>query len=181
MPCILLWMEIEICECNQWYPNCCYLIVRETAVRVGGWSEHYDALQDRDFINRIALMGARFARTSARIGCYRQHNGSRVSRVDKARWLRFMKRTIYDGIGWLDRNSKWTDARRHAVALSLMHHARRYHALDRSQFRKCIETLKKISPRFKPPGSIYPLVVWALGYESAETIRQFCCKLLRRI
>jgi len=166
---------------DQWCPNFCYLILCEWALKVGGWTEHYGPLEDRDFINRIALNGAMFVGTSSQIGCYRQHPGPRLSREDRERWMQNMKRVIFDGIEWLNVNSEWTEARREAVANSLFLHARRFHGVDRSQFRECIQTLREFSPHFRPHGSIYPLAVWALGYECAESLRQFCRRLLRRI
>ena len=166
---------------DQWCPPFCYLMLRETALRVGGWNGHYKALQDRDFINRIAFTGARFVTTSEMIGCHRHHTGPRVSRDDGDRWLRFMKETIDDGIEWLDRNSQWTKARRQAAALSLFRHARRYYGVDRTQFNACVNAIGRISPEFRAPGVFYPVVASLLGYWRAETFRRACRRLLGRV
>jgi len=166
---------------DKWCPSFCYLVRKTIATGVGGWDEEYKALQDRDFILRIAYTGCSFVHVPCTVGCYYQHSNTRVSRGSNQLWNEFMKKVIYDGIAWLNANSEWTEARREAVANSLFLHARRFHGSDRSQFRECIQTLREISPHFRPPGSVYPLVVWALGYEWAETVRRFCRWLLRRI
>jgi glycosyltransferase involved in cell wall biosynthesis len=165
---------------DKWCPNFCYLINKEVVVNVGGWDGSYKALQDRDFIQRIAYTGNEFVHVNCNIGCYHQHSGDRVSRRDKLVWLSYMKKTIYDGIAWIDQHSAWTEVRRRKIARSLFQHARRYHQIEKSEFHEIISTIKKIHPAFRPPGILYPLVAKIVGYDGAETIRNHAKKLLRR-
>jgi glycosyltransferase involved in cell wall biosynthesis len=172
---------IEALLGDKWCPSFCYLVRREVVVNAGGWDEKYQALQDRDFIQRIAYTGSCFVHVPYRIGCYYQHSSIRVYRRNKQVWLKFMKKTIYDGIKWLNTHSEWTEARRNAVARSLFTHARRYHRFDRKEFRDCIATLERIAPNFRPPGTVYPFVARAVGYEHVEAVRHFFRRLLRRL
>jgi len=164
---------------KQWAPNFCYLLERNLAQKVGGWSENYQALQDRDFINRIACTGAAFSYTPVTIGYYCHHHGSRVSRQDSQIWNACMGRIIKDGISFLDTSSQWTEARRKAVAGSLFDHARRYFDSDRKAYRELLAMMAGIDPTFRPLKPLHRWVTSILGFERAETFRRRVKRVLR--
>lgn len=171
---------IEALLGDKWCPNFCYLLRRDAVVNVGGWNNDYKALQDRDFVVRIAFNRSRFVHYKGVVGYYFQHHEYRVSRSNRIRWLTFMKRHIFDSARWLTLNNEWNKERRHAIALSLFRHAQRYFGIDKNQFQECLKKTIEILPDFNAPRKYYRILVAILGYYRAETIRRIILKIFFR-
>ena len=172
---------IESLLAHKWCPPFCYLMKKKTAIESGGWRKGYKGIDDHDWILRIAYTGARFVHLNKDVGYYCQHSGMRISRDDKATWNLSLKKIIFNSIEWLDKNNAWTEERREALAMSLFYHARRFHkSNNKQQFQECISKLEQIAPYYRPPGFIYPYLTPLVGYDLAETIRQFFRHLIGR-
>jgi len=164
---------------DVWYPSFCYLLSRDAVEKVGGWSETYAALQDRDFINRVAYAGARFVRAPVIVGSYYHHSSVRVSRRNRALWNACMKQINLDGIEFLEAHGQWNNVRRRTVASSLFTHARRYFDEDRAQFRELLALMRRIAPHYHPGKWHFKLLSFVLGLERTETLRRKVKRTLR--
>jgi glycosyltransferase involved in cell wall biosynthesis len=157
---------------DRWCPNFCYLLRRESVCAAGGWDEDRAliGIEDFDFILRVALRGARFTYLHQDVGRYFQHAGPRTSRDSLMGWCVAKRRILERAIHHLESAGGWTDGRRHATAYTLLRLAKQVHGLDRDEFAACLSLLRKVAPRYRPPGALYPIMVRILGYERAEAI-----------
>jgi glycosyltransferase involved in cell wall biosynthesis len=157
---------------DVWNPNFCYLLRRELVETVGGWDENRDliGIEDFDFILRIAIQGSEFVHLDQDVGRYYHHDGERTSRDSLLRWCQAKKRILGSGVALLEDQNAVTDARRSAVALTLLRLAKTCYGLDKSLFRECLAMLFEIDPGFRPPGVLYRSLVGVFGYEFIEAI-----------
>ncbi len=165
---------------DEWRPPFCYLMRRQTVVRSGGWDESYRVVDDVKFLLRVAFLGEAFVGVDVVAGCYLRHDGPRISTASRLAWVKEMGRILVDGMEFLDARNAWTEVRQVAVGRGLFDQARRCHAFDREQYRWCIRKMLELDPGFRLKGCFYPLAVRVFGYETAESLRQWTKKTLRR-
>lgn len=118
------------------------------------WDPALPCRQDVDFALKAAMKDPKFVRVDASVGCFRQHEGDRVSSTagqrDGVNPPRIHASILLDVIGRMERNSMLNNNRKRAAARGLWTWAHLLAVQDWILFGRLYDKIQDLHPTFTP-------------------------------
>jgi GT2 family glycosyltransferase len=166
---------------NEWWVACHALLWdREAILCIGGWDEHLEAGQDRDFFLTMALVGARVEYQPGCCAIYRRYGPLTVSTTNYLRGIHNHARLIEKAEVVLMATGRLTSHYRKTLAYSHFVLARVAYDLDHTTYQALLQKALALQPNLKPEVSFaYNSLQALFGYEMADMIASQRRQLLK--
>lgn len=159
---------------NHWGLHTASFAVKSVLAKLVKWSEHVQRHQEKDFVLRLAISGAKFAYLPGAAGIYRKHSGSKMTDggyFELAQGQLIMYRQAEE---MMRDTGQLTQARRRMLATRYFECAEHVFYFDRSMFRRIVqEDVFRVDPAFESERPRFRRVAKIVGLEKAEQIRHF--------
>jgi hypothetical protein len=138
------------------------------------WNPALSCRQDVDFVLKVAATDPKFVRVAMSIGCFRQHEGDRVSSTagqrDGVNPPRIHASILLDAIERMEHSGALNDHRRREAARGLWFWAHLLAVQDWALFRRLHDKIHELHPTFTPQRNHFALSVLdeLVGTERAE-------------
>ncbi len=155
---------------SMWGPTGSYLYRREFLRKVGEWKTWLPVVQDARFAWDCARAGARWAHDQHIGVLYRQHRSGSVSTRSKLAFLKDSWANSQDMTRIWSLEGSLQGLRKAAVLKSYHHLARGFFEVDKALFDESWAKLLKLDPKFRPAGTVLPMLTFLFGPHQAERI-----------
>jgi glycosyltransferase involved in cell wall biosynthesis len=168
---------------DWWVSPFGYLFRKETISGIA-WDPELRALQDFDYVLRVAIEGARFVYLSKITGSYRIGTPGNISRLSSQEYSRIHCRILEKVTRILEKNGQLSFKRKQLIAENYWDKSRLFLGVDNNAYNETVKKIYRLNPFFFPvyfKGRILlKIMIAVIGVKPAEAAVRVYRRIKRR-